>query len=322
MQIFIMANKVLDDLVINKGEIINYNSSLNYPNYTENGSYIDPKKISSISLNKNLKKTCKHALNNATLPWLLEIIESQQDPVNFKEAVLSGVQLYFDGLVERRNETPNPEIWGEQLETLNALLKGVRMTVASYYRQDRDVPFDEVREIVLPHGSKIIRHGSRDLCRTRHLAGQDLLVKEGILETIDALGGEKVDLIIPVASGGFESAVLMADYLGVDNVFPARYSIFSRNDREVLLPGNAPLNYPKQQISKKGVLIMDDIVSSGATACKMTQWAKKYNPTKVYFSVASGTSKDLRDHKLFRHNDSDYLLELEEKKSLLGRLVL
>src|SRR3989339_795191 len=85
-------------------------------------------------------------VNGRTLPELLKIIESEEDPQVFKEAVLNCAQGYFVGLIRSKSDVPNPDIWAEQSTALNALLQGMKMTVAAFYRQNQIIPCDEVRE--------------------------------------------------------------------------------------------------------------------------------------------------------------------------------
>ncbi|MDP3989599.1 MAG: phosphoribosyltransferase [archaeon] len=240
-----------------------------------------------------LPKTPSYAFEEAKLSELLKEIESQRDPRKFKEAVLKGIQLYFDGLVEGRSEIKDSEVWEEQLEVLNAMLRGVGMTVVAFYRQNQEIPFDDIRNAIMPYDSRLIRHGSQKGCKKRHLDGSEDQVGRYAMKVANALEGEEVDLIIPVASGGFEPAVLVADYLGVNQLFPIRCSRMSRNDSGVLVPVQAPLDYPIHQISGNRILLVEDIVASGATASKLAQWVENYDPAKVYFAVVQCRGTDL-----------------------------
>jgi len=345
----------LDDLLKPKKENFSYNSSLEdliKPLYLNNSKSIKPreeifskdygslyeiilpnetkfdKKIrdpfspfgsyaKDIDFSK-LLKTPSDAFVGAQLPELLKEIESQRDPRKFKEAVLRGIQLYFDGLVEGRSGHPNPEAWAEQLEALNAMLSGVGMTVAAFYRQNQEIPFDEVRETIMPYDSRLIRHGSQKGCKNRHLAGSEHQVGSYAVKVANALESEEVDLVIPVASGGFEPAVLTADYLGVNQLFPIRYSRVSRTDGGVLVPTQAPVDYSMQQISGNRILLVDDIVASGATASKLAQWVKNYDPAKVYFAVVQGGGRYLCNSGFHSHQNSQHLYK-HEREAVLAR---
>lgn len=255
--------------------------------------------------------------NGQCLKKLLRQIESPKDPKNFKEAILRAIQLYFDGLVENNDISTNPKIWAEQLKALDAILEGVRITTSGYYRQAK-VPFSEVQKVVLPFSSLLIKYGSKEGCKSRHLSESEHRVRDYAANVANTLIGEDINLIIPVASGGFEPAALIADYLGINKMFPVRYSAFSRGDSDVLISKQAPQEYTEQQINGTKVLVVDDFVSSGKTADAVIKWLKDYNPARAYFSVTAVTmgSYTLDKFGLHRHKNSPYLYEHE------GELVL
>ena len=156
------------------------------------------------------------------------------------------------------------EVLTEQLEALEALLSGIRLTAASFYRKDENIPFSEVLELVMPYDSVLIKYGSKNTSILRQMYGEESLVRESVDDIVRSLD-EKIDLVIPVASGCFEPAALISDYLDVDQVFPVRYSNVSRNDWRVLVPKYAPKKYAQERIERKNILIVDDIVDSGRT---------------------------------------------------------
>lgn len=264
------------------------------------------------------QKTSSCILNAASISDLLKKIESQRNPLEFKEALLGCIQLYFDGLVDRREEIENPEVWTEQLEALSAILTGVGITVVAFYRQNREIPFNEVREVVMPYNSTLIRHGSKSKPKGRHLAGCELLVGNYATSVANALTGEEFDLVIPIASGGFEPAVLTANYLGVNQFFPVRYSTVSRKDTEVLFPAYVTPDYLTQKISGRRILLIDDIVCHGRTASKLLRWIEKYNPASVHFAFVQGQGERLNALGLHRHQSSIHLYKHEREMVLSG----
>ncbi len=246
-------------------------------------------------------------VEGATLADLLEEIEFQEDPRLFKEAVLGAIQVYFDGLVERNIRPRDPEIWDEQLEALNRMLTGVRKAIVGFYRENQVIPFDEVREMILPYDSRLIKYASKEGYKRRHLIGGERQVKDCAISIVNALGDDEVDLIVPIASGGFEPAALIADYLKVDRLFPVRYSGLRRADRRVLVPSQAHPGYPKEQIFGNNVLLIDDIVATGATSSRLVQWITEHSPSKIYFGVICSYQKDLSDSCLQKHKGSEHL---------------
>jgi hypoxanthine phosphoribosyltransferase len=265
----------------------------------------------------NLSKMPNDAFIGKNLQELLKEIEVQSDPRKFKEVVLRTLQLYFDGLVENKCQLPNPKVWAEQLETLNAMLRGLRLTVSGFYRDNENVPFDEVREIIIPYDSTLIKHGLKRGCKKRHLDGSEYQVGRYALNLTEVLKNEELDLVIPIASGGFEPSALIADYLSINEMFPIRYSRVSRTDGGVLVPSQAPLEYPKQEVDGKRILVIDDIVASGGTFSKLAKWMKNYCPTKAYFSTVQGDQKDLKDSNLHTHNNSQHLYTYEQEPALV-----
>jgi len=170
----------------------------------------------------------------------------------------------------------------------------------------------------MPHDSALVRHGSKSEYKGRHLFGQEDHVAHYASDISKVLSNERIDLIIPIASGGFEPSALTADYLGVDKMFPLRYSRVSRTDSKVLVPSRAPVRYPKQQIKGKRILIIDDIVGSGRTLSQFAKWIRRHSPTKVYFAVVQGGQTDLKSHNLHKHDNSQHLYTCDEEHALAG----
>lgn len=263
--------------------------------------------LGSSLFDKLTKQPSEDNFAGFTLPNLLKHIETQKDPRRFKEAMLRAVQLYFDGLVEQSTFRRNPQIWQEQEEALKAILSGVQLTVAGFYRHGGEVPFSSVRELVMPYERAIVTHGSGKACKGRHLAGNESQVGSYAISVADALREEKVDLVIPVASGGFEPATLTADYLGVSQMFPIRFSRVSRSDGGVLLPSQSPKRYAQQQVEGRNILVVDDIVASGKTTEEIANWLRGLNPARVYFAVVQGGADTLSDKNLHRIPSSKHL---------------
>lgn len=233
------------------------------------------------------KTSIYHSVSGKSLPELLYGVEFGQDPVSFKETVLGCVQLYFDGLVDDKRSISKSRWWAKQSAVLTALLEGAQATISAFYRKNQEIPFDKVREFIVPNSACLINYGSKKQCKDRHLHGLEQYLVGRVVDVVNLLGGDDVDLVIPVASGGFESALLIADYWGlkVEQLFPVRYSSYSRSDREVLTPVQAPEDFSSRKISGKKVLLVDDIVHSGDTAVKVAAWVAKHVPAREYFAV-------------------------------------
>lgn len=203
-------------------------------------------------------------------------------PECFKSDVLSAIQLYFDGLVESRDL--NPEVIEERHTVLDALLKGVRLTVSGYYRNGKEIQYGQVQEEILQFESAILKYGSKKTAKPRHLSGCEIHVLRYLSDVERNLNAEKIDLIIPIASGGFEPAALVADCLNIDNLLPVRYSGIHRKDSYVRI--TEKISRIKQELIRdKKILIVDDIIDKGTTMDTVISWAKGYEPSETYFSA-------------------------------------
>jgi len=313
-----ITNYLLSTMNASNGSILTNRTNPDFPNYQpfeykmqrDRIRDLDPfDKIEYPDVNE-IQKRYNSTYSENRLPDLLKEIESQRNPHEFKEVVLGCIQLYYDGLVELETPSNNPEIWEQQLETLNAMLAGVQMTVAAFYRQDRDIPFDQVLEVIMPHDSFLIEYGSQKEKKIRHLSREGVAVREYAINVAATLKDGEIDVIMPIASGGFEPAALTASYLGISQMFPVRYSRVSRGDKDVLVPTEAPADYAEQQISGKRVLMVDDIIASGATVSKLMEWITKgYTPREIQFAVVHSdhNSNFHRSLGLYQDHESPYL---------------
>jgi hypothetical protein len=235
-------------------------------------------------ISESVEERIRIELQSLRMPGRLEFIEDQNNklfrsPKKFKGAVLNTIQLYFDGLIKRDTEI-GPDTWNEQQEALNALLYATRLTVSGFYRSRID--YKQVANTILLYKNQIITYGSENACKGRHLDGLEWKVESCVDSALDTLKDLGINLIIPIASGGFEPALLVADYFNVD-VFPVRYSSFSKSDNEVKTPRLMPANISREMIAGKNVLIVDDIVSRCRTSVAVAQWIANLSPSSTSF---------------------------------------
>lgn len=238
---------------------------------------------------KSFTKPTKQ-FSQVSLEELLETLKSPFDPHPFKETLLQITQLYYDGLIERHEHT-GPKTWKQQLKTLRNLLQGVSDTLAAYYVQGKKVPMQEVSASMRHDKRNIMLYGSNKSCYKRHLYGEENCVSAFAM----CLGNSNLqpELIVPVASGGFEPALVAAYILGAKYVLPVRYSPLTRNDNHVLVPFNAPQDYVHKQLEGKHILIIDDVSESGLTAKTVTDWTLNFNPASVRFASVKVSSRTL-----------------------------
>lgn len=244
-------------------------------------------------------------IGSLPLPKLLEQIEVQRNPINFKEAMLQIVQLYFDGLVEDY-EVRQDKIWKEQSEALDALLQSAKLTVSNFY--DGNPSFERAKEIVTDYAPILIKHGSKEGSKLRRFYNDGHLIKYFSIEVAPAFKKKEINCVIPVASGGFEPGLLVAGHLENSRILPVRYSDYSRDDKTVLVPTQAPSGYAAEEIRDKNVLIIDDVVDRGRTLGKVLEWIQRYKPQELYFAAVVvnsyldkfGLEKLTRSDRLYR----------------------
>lgn len=250
----------------------------------------------------------------------LETIALTDSPHNLREATLGAIQLYFDGLIRDLGAGKDPAIWAEQSQTLQSMIDGLRIAIEEEHDRDEMKYFEKLRGKILPHREQILRDGSREVSKFRHLGGKIKKVNRLAELAREILAQNKPDLIIPVASGGFEPAAEIANHLGVERIMPIRYSRVSRGDYGVRLPFDAPEKYAFEQISGKRVLIVEDIVASGYTAEFVVDWTNKHNPAEVHFAYVLGGSDRLKRLRINGKLISPSISEFQEMKdSVLKR---
>ncbi|MBI4919060.1 hypothetical protein HY837_03960 [archaeon] len=207
---------------------------------------------------------------------LLETLETERRPRFFKELVLGILQFYFDGLLQ----VYDTEKRDEQSKVLKSLLESACITVDGFYGEG--IPFDQVKEKLLP-----LNYTLCDVCEPvraekRRLSWQEWSVEKYGRITAQLLKNKNIDVIVPIAAGGFEPAVLNAVDLGVNNIFPVRFSYWTRRDSKVLLPVCIESKESvKQQLQGKNVLVVEDIIFFGRSAIRVIDWLKMQNPASI-----------------------------------------
>jgi hypothetical protein len=204
--------------------------------------------------------------------------KDRYDNRTFKENVLKIGQIYFDDLFESKR--PSEE--GEK-KVYDNLLMAMELTVTGFY--NHDIPKDAVRRLIFPNKYHLLECQSKP--KSRHLSGGENEVanfSESLLHYLKMLG---VDTVTPIASGGFEPAILISDLLGAPSFLPLRYSSYGRSDTKVLYPPFVSDEKISSMICDKNVIIIDDVVSSGKSSCMVANSLETYEPNKIYFACIS-----------------------------------
>ncbi len=208
--------------------------------------------------------------------------------LEFKEALLRILQLYFDGLVEGDNENYF-KTFGEQHAALNSLLRGAKLAVSGFYRKGGKFLPGEIADIISPYFDSFRKYGSKEISRGRTLYGRENGIFEYALDVAFNLN-KKIDLIVPIASGGFEPALLLSDYLGVDSFLPVRFSRKQKKDISIMVPPQMSGEYCTEKICGKNVLVVDDLVEKGITASRAVNFVNSFHPREVFFTLDSEDS--------------------------------
>jgi len=236
---------------------------------------------------------------------LLQKLEEKTKPIEFKEIVLDITQLYFDGLVTNKAKKKD---WPEQRETLSALKEGLKMTIIPFYKKKK-INYEQVRNTLLEYHDTLKKYSSTFSCKKRHLKDSEYMVKK-FYKGLNKKILEGTDIIVSIASGGFEPTILAADKLGIENILIARYSYYANEDSDILIPTAAPFEYTKP-IKESNLLIVDDFIMSGRTLRSIIEWAEQYKPKNIYCTAIVSYRARIKgyDTKILSH--SPYISKIE-----------
>jgi adenine/guanine phosphoribosyltransferase-like PRPP-binding protein len=243
-----------------------------------------------------------HPPTPGSMGEVLMNIDREDSPKEFKENVLRLAQIYFDDLFE--GKLPYND---DKANISEAVLKAVRLSVTGYF--DNKIPYKKVKACIMPY-EKILSD-CKNHYKFRHLDQRESALISFAKNMECFLKEKDVDVIIPIASGGFEPTVLCADYLSTSEIFPVRYSLISRSDKEVLLPPGYSKKDLKARLSGVNVLIVDDLIQWGRTISIVKSWLDDYRPNKVYFTVVVGNDRNLKECGLYKNPEEKYLYQSE-----------
>jgi len=211
--------------------------------------------------------------------YLLENILTKEDPKKIKESILGIAQIFFDEVLDPTGtlETNQKEIWG-------SVWRAVELAVPGYCKNDLS------RELIRNEMSKHRWILGRCKNSYKRDAAYEFWMETLLLPFADEVYSglnEKVDLIIPVASGGFEPAALCEYYLGVTNILPIRYSYYRKNDCAVLVPPWESQETLEKNIGGKNILLAEDAIVRGKTLEGVSRWLEQYKPEKIYLAAVN-----------------------------------
>ena len=220
----------------------------------------------------------------------LEMIQEDNNPLDFKEQLLAVTQLYYDGILNNQRWSDNvfglkSKEFSLKLEILDKLILSGKVAVGSFY-EGKGIDADEVRDIFMPYISDILKYGDAEAdSKTRHLRSNWSDVQDfGIVlqERLDS----KVkfpDVIVSVASGGLEPAYLAMHITEKDDLFVLRYST-ERNDSKVQVFGRDNNYFDGNDLKDKNVFVFDDIIETGTTMFNVLRYIFNLKPSELYGS--------------------------------------
>lgn len=232
---------------------------------------------------------------------LLERIIVEDNPINGLNQYLSICQLYFDGLVEKKEGNLN-----EKLLILNKLFLQGKSTVGSFYR-NCEINFNNIRDLINKYGEKIYNYSSLKESKKRNLMGAYLGTRKLGYYLPQYI--QEPDIVVSIASGAFESTFLAMDIFDLNNFLVLRYSTLYRSDKNVKLPINYPINLVKEQINGKRVLLIDDILCFGTTLNAVTNYILEYNPSSLDIGIVNGYVKNDNSNFYIKKESDPLFLE-------------
>lgn len=220
---------------------------------------------------KNWVGVCSYGLIDdpgSRISALMSGLETEQNPVIFYDAMIHAFRQYIGGMIYNQSDLHG--------NVFDSILHASRACTAAMYRGE-ELPLEQVRDLVLPYSGSILEVGSKGAAES-YCAFIDLRVQNFGLKLPEILWDNKIDdeslVIVGVASGGLESALLAMDVIGMDRLIALGYD---RNNSKVVAPGDGCLS----QVNGMHVLVVDDVVQTGATLSAIMSELYEYNPSSI-----------------------------------------
>lgn len=227
---------------------------------------------------------------NYKLADYLEVIQEENNPLDFKEQLLAITQLYYDGILRDQFWSGNvfalkSKKFSLKLEILNRLILSGKIAVGSFY-EGKGIDADEVRGIFMPYISDILRYGDAEAeSKTRHLKCYWSDVQDFGIALQERLDNKvkSPDVIVSVASGGLEPAYLAMHITEKDDLFVLRYST-ETGDSNVQVFGKDNNYFDGKDLKGKNVFVIDDIIETGITMLNVLRYIFNLKPSELYGS--------------------------------------
>lgn len=222
-----------------------------------------------------------------SLEELIPMIEKEKNLIDFKNELLAITQLYFDGLVDKKSNNLKCKNLIKQKNILDKLCSIDKSFVGAFYK-GKNVNLDRIKEYLLSNVSEIVKYGSKDSAKKRHLVCLPtyvqcfgMLLSDGLSE----IG--PIDSLVCIASGGFEPSFLAMNILEKNYLTIVRYSRIEKKDSGVAVLGEEDF---VSNVKDKNVLIVEDIISTGQTLSNVIDYVHNVKPKSLYGIVVLGGS--------------------------------
>ncbi len=227
-----------------------------------------------------------------TIGHLLDAIERESNPFDFREQLFAITQHYSDGLIagkkvkrqKRQQHAQHRAVAGTaRMQALDALIQAGKNVTGSFYSGE-GVACDAVRELFLPYAADIFACSDKGHSKIRHLNRMEYYVQnfgfkmQGALESMLHIP----ETLVCVASGGLEPSYLLMHICEKDDILVLRYSRTTRNDEVVESPYHNTQRHILPKIKKKEVLVIEDYVYTGKSIFGALHYIVTFQPKSLY----------------------------------------
>ena len=203
--------------------------------------------------------------------YILGKISEEKDIFCVNEYLLGLIQLYFDGMIEKKEEPV----------AIESLYRAAKETVSSLYL-GKDIDLEKVIGEVKSYSGHI-RKSCNDAFAITGRVDRDYeniaIYGRAIQDIMD------IDYCVSVAHGAWQPAILASVIFDAD-ILGARYSRFRRNDSCVKVIEDFRV------IEGKNLLLVEDEVVTGRSIREVGKYCEQFKPSKLYASVVRPFNMD------------------------------
>ena len=220
---------------------------------------------------------------------LLSRIENQPEPSILRNQFIAVLQLYYDGLVDRKPGHEPGKEWIEQRDTLEDICLAYKDFFGNYYfkksSENMKRATARAKDAVLGHREELLLYKSGSSAKMRHLSFAEDDMKN--FSELIRLNASRIplDTIVAISSGGFEPAFVAMHLYDKASFRAVRYSHNHFSDSKVLLPKNQPADYLKDEITGRNVLLVDDVLATGESFMEVSSYLSEMMPKKLTCAV-------------------------------------